>query len=167
MRLRRTWTIAAALAAAIPFAPAQAGTVTARVNAKVVKPLVITHVQDLDLGTVLIPSGSWAGSSLDLSRYGILTCPAPLLCSGVTQVAIYNVRGSSGSTVRISAPDVLMVNQNDPTDTLTLTVDSPGTVYLTNSGARGTNFELGGSIALSPATADGTYEGTFNVTVDY
>jgi uncharacterized protein involved in outer membrane biogenesis len=97
----------------------------------------------------------------------VLTCPAELSCSGPTQVAVYNVSGSNQSTVRISAPDVTLVNQNDTTKTLTMVVDSPGTLTLSNSEAKGQDFPLGGSIQLDSTSAEGTYTGTFNVTVDY
>lgn len=166
--LSGTLRIVGALLAAVPFAaPAPAETITAKVNAKVVKPLALKRVQDLDLGMVLLGPGTWAGAAVMLSRGGVLTCPANLTCSGVTQVAVYNVSGSNQATVRIDAPDVTLVNQTDPTRTLTMTVDSPGTVTLTNSGAKGLDFPLGGSIELDSATADGTYTGTFAVTVDY
>jgi len=69
--------------------------------------------------------------------------------------------------VRISAPNVTLTNQSDPTKTLTLVVDSPGSLVLTNSGPPGSNFSLGGSVNLSSTTAGGVYAGTFNVTVDY
>ena len=48
-----------------------------------------------------------------------------------------------------------------------MTVDSPGTITLPNSGQPGTAFDLGGAITINSSTAEGTYEGTFNVTVDY
>lgn len=163
-----TGTVAAALlAAALHAAPASAETITARASAKVVKPLVLTSIQDLEFGTVLIGTGSWPGATLRLSRAGVLTCPAQLICSGLTRVAQYNVAGSNNTTVRISAPDVTLVNQSDSTKTLTMAVDSPGSIMLTNSGAPGHNFPLGGSIQLNSTTANGTYTGTFNVTVDY
>ncbi len=60
-----------------------------------------------------------------------------------------------------------MINQGDPTKTLLLVVDSPESVTLTSSGAPGNIFNLGGSITLDSTTADGTYAGTFDVTVDY
>jgi spore coat protein U-like protein len=69
--------------------------------------------------------------------------------------------------VQISAPSVTLINQSDPTKTLTLTVDRPSTVTLTSSGIPGVDFSLGGSISLSSTTSDGTYAGTINVTVDY
>ena len=154
-------------AAALHATPASAQTFTAKASAKVVKPLVLTGIQNLDFGTVLIGTGSWSGATLSLSRAGVLTCPAQLMCSGLTRVARYNVAGSNNRSVRISAPDVTLINQSDPTRTLNMIVDSPGSVYLTNSGAPGHNFPLGGSIQISSTTADGIYTGTFNVTVDY
>jgi hypothetical protein len=82
-------------------------------------------------------------------------------------VATYNVTGSTNQTARVTAPNVTLVNQNDPTKTLTLVVDSPGTVTIPNAGKKGVDFSLGGAIVLSSSTAGGTYSGTFNVTVDY
>jgi spore coat protein U-like protein len=156
---------AAALLAAPPAAAAE--TITAQVSAKVVKPLVLKHVQALDMGSVLLGPGTWSGATLRLARDGTLTCAAPLTCFGATQVAEYNVSGSNRITVRISAPDVTLVNQSDATKTLTMEVDTPGWVTLTNSGNRGVDFPLGGSVQLDSTTAEGTYVGTFNVTVDY
>ena len=70
--------------------------------------------------------------------------------------------------VHITAPNVTLVNQSDPTQTLTLVVDSPGDARPSPIPASpGTDFSLGGSITLSSSTAGGTYSGTFNVTVDY
>lgn len=93
--------------------PAPAATVTATANAKVVKPLLLKHIQDLDLGNVVLGSGTWSGATLQLSRTGTLTCAAQLSCSGATQVAAYNVSGTNNTTVRISAPNVTLVNQSD------------------------------------------------------
>jgi len=77
------------------------------------------------------------------------------------------VTGSNNQTIRITAPNVTLVNQSDSTKTLTLVVDSPGTVTLPNSGSQGVDLPIGGSISVSSNTAAGTYSGTFNVTVDY
>ena len=162
-------TLVAAIAAAFLHAsPAWSqATVTAAANAKVVKPLVLKHVQDLDLGTVVLSTGTWSGATLQLTRAGARTCNVRLICSGATQVATYNLQGSNNSNVRISAPNVTLVNQSDSTKTLIMTLDSPASIYLTNSGAPGQNFNIGGTVTLNSSTADGTYVGTFNVTVDY
>jgi hypothetical protein len=158
---------AAAAAAACLCAPASAATVNAQVQAKVVKPLTIQWRQDLDFGTILLGTGTWSATTVHLSQAGALTCPAPLTCSGGTQVAIYNVAGTKQQSVAITVPNVTLVNQSDSSKTLTLVPDAATTLTLANSGAPGSNFSIGGSITVSSTTADGTYAGTFNVTADY
>ena len=133
-----------------------------------VKPLTLTSLQNLDLGTITLKLGTWSGATAGISRAGVFSCNATnLVCTGLAQVARYNVTGTNKQTITISAPSVTMVNQADATKTLTLVLDSPGTIQLTSSGAPGNNFDIGGSIALSSTTASGTYQGTFNVTADY
>ena len=148
--------------------PAFAASQSAKVSAKVLKPLTITWLQDLSLGTIMLNSGTWSGATVGVSRTGAFTCTATrVTCTGTNQVARYNVTGSNSQPVRITAPNVTLVKQGDPTKTLTLVVDNPGTVTLPNSGNQGTPFSLGGSITLNSNTPDGVYSGTFNVTVDY
>jgi spore coat protein U-like protein len=149
-------------------APAVAATQSASVTANAVKPLVISKLQDLDFGSVTLGPGTWSNATVSLSQSGAFSCTsANVVCSGVTSVAQYNVQGSNKQTVRISAPNVTLVNQSDPTKTLTLVTDAPATILLTSSGIPGSNFSIGGSVTLSSTTAAGTYTGTFNVTVDY
>jgi spore coat protein U-like protein len=148
--------------------PAAAATQSASVTAYAVKPLVISKLQDLDFGSVTLGPGTWSNASVSLSQSGAFSCTSTnVVCSGVTSVAQYNVQGSNKQTVRISAPNVTLVNQSDPTKTLTLVTDAPATILLTSSGIPGSNFSIGGSVTLSSTTAAGTYSGTFNVTVDY
>jgi hypothetical protein len=156
---------AAIFAAAPAFA---APTQTASVKATVVKPLVLTWVQDLSLGNILLKPGTWSGATVSISRAGSFSCTNPnTTCSGTVRAASYRVVGSNNQVIRISAPSVTLVNQSDSSKQLTLTVDSPGTITMPNSGQQGVAFFLGGSINLSSATAEGVYAGTFNVTVDY
>ena len=159
---------AAALVAAPPMpALAQSQTQVAKASVKIVKPLVLTWQQDLTLGDILIPTTSFGNTVVSLSRTGAFSCPAPLICSGAPMVARYHIAGSNNNTVRIAAPSVTLVNQADSSKTLTMTVDNPGTITLPNSGQPGTAFALGGAITVNSSTAEGSYEGTFNVTVDY
>lgn len=150
-------------------APASAApTQSAAVKANVVKPLVLTWVQDLSLGNILLKPGTWSGATVSISRTGAVSCTDPnTTCSGTMQVARYRMIGSNNQVVRISAPSVTLVNQSDSSKSLTMTVDSPGTITLPNSGQQGVIFSLGGSIDLASDTAEGVYAGTFNVTVDY
>jgi hypothetical protein len=168
-RARTGFTTLVVALTAVAAAPVHAASSqVAQVNATVVKPLTLSWVQNLDLGTIVLGNGSWSGATVGISRTGAFTCAnANVTCSGPTKVATYNVSGTNNQVVRITAPNVTLVNQSDPTKTLTLLVDSPGSLTLTNSGSPGVNFSLGGSISVSSTTAGGVYSGTFNVTVDY
>jgi hypothetical protein len=165
-KLVRMHMVVAGLIAAA--APARAATVMAQVTASNVKPLLLTKLQDLDLGTVTLGPGAWSNAPVSLSQAGVLSCAnANVVCSGAPVVARYNVQGSNQQPVRISAPNVTLVNQSDSTQTLTLVTDAPASILLTNSGFPGVNFSIGGSVTLNSTTQAGTYVGTFNVTVDY
>lgn len=160
---------AAALCAAGSLSSAvAAATATAFVTAQAAKPLVLSKVQDLDLGSVTLGPGVWSNATVSISQAGVFGCTdSNVTCSGVTKVATYNIQGSNQQVVHISAPNVTLVNQSDSSQTLTLTTSAPATVTLTNSGAPGSNFSIGGSVTLNSTTAAGTYVGTFNVTADY
>jgi hypothetical protein len=148
--------------------PALGASKVVPVNAKAVKPLTLSSVQDLDLGTLVLGPGTWPNATIGISRAGVFTCAsATVTCSGATQAATYSVSGSNNEIVRITAPNVTLTNQSNPSQTLTLAIDAPGTVTLDNGGKKGTDFSLGGSITVGPATSGGVYAGTFNVTVDY
>lgn len=147
--------------------PAAAVTQNASVNANVIKPLTLTAVQNLDLGTITLTPGTWSGATVGISRTGVVSCSADLICTGAPLVARFNVTGTNKMVVMITAPDVTLVNQNDASQKLTLKIDSPGQVQLTSSGAPGSNFDLGGSLTLSSTTEAGVYSGTIQVTVDY
>jgi hypothetical protein len=172
MNLLRMTSLAATVAAlALTATPALAvgpSDKNATATARVVKPLTLNWVQDLDLGTIVLGSGAWSGASVSISKAGVFACTnTNVTCSGATQEAKYKVTGTNNQTVQVNAPDVTLTNQNDNTKTLLLTVDNPGTLSLGNSGALGLTFGLGGSITVASTTTDGTYSGTFNVTVNY
>lgn len=166
---RRSLTAIVVLVWAIAGAePAPAATQVVQVNASVVKPLILTWLQNLDLGTITLGPGTWSGATVSLTRTGVFSCTnTNVTCTGATQRAAYNVSGTNNRVVLINAPNVTLVNQVDPTKSLTLVVDKVASVTLTNSGPPGTDFYLGGSITLNSTTAGGTYAGNFNVTVDY
>jgi hypothetical protein len=166
--LGRLLLTAAACSATVAARPAGAATQTASVNANVVRPLTLVSIQNLDLGTIALQAGTYSGISVGISRAGVFSCSSPyVICTGVTQVAKYNVTGSNKQVVLISAPNVTLVNQADPTKTLTMVVDKPASVTLTNSGQPGLDFALGGTLTLSSSTPTGDYVGTFQVTVNY
>jgi hypothetical protein len=149
---------------ALAVGPNQNATATARI----VKPLTLTWVRDLDLGTIVLSGAApWSGAAVTLPRGGTaVTCTnTNVTCSGAVQTAQYKVTGTNNQTVQVSAPNFNLTGPGGAT--LPFTVDGPGTISLGNSGATGVTFDLGGSVTVDSTTADGTYSGTFNVTVNY
>src|SRR3569833_342804 len=109
--------------------PTQQATATARVG----KPLTIAWKQDLDLGTIVLGSGVWAGADVGISSAKAFSCTSTNVpCSGTPKTA-----------------------------------ENTGTVNLGNSGAAGLVLDLGGKVTVASTTVDGTYSGTFAVTVNY
>ena len=164
--LLRTAAAVAALTLGATPALAVPATQNATATARIIKPLSLTSVQNLDLGSItLLGSGS---TTVGISAAGVFSCPAGnVTCSGAPQVAVYRVTGTNNQNVTVTAGDVLLRNQANNLLTLTLDVDAPATVNLGNSGNAGKNFPIGGAITVSGATVEGTYVGDFDVTVNY
>jgi hypothetical protein len=165
MIVRRTILRLAALAfrGALPLSSVQAAQVTIQANANVVKALTFTSKQDLDFGTVM-PAATGT-TTVSISAVGAISCPVAATCTGAARPAIFNVQGTNKGIVRIVASPSDLVNSVDGT-TIRFTPVAPAAITLTNSGAPGTDFNIGGSIAI-PSTADGTYIGNIEVTADY
>ena len=163
-------TTAAVAALALTATPAFAAPVQpdkqATATARIIKPLTLVWVDDLDLGSItLVDAGP---TTVGITRAGSFTCPgAAVTCSGATKVAKYRITGTNNQNVTVSAGNVSLVNQADITKTLLLTTDAPTSVNLGNSGQSGTEFSIGGSVSVAGTTTEGTYIGTFAVTVEY
>ncbi|MBV9527534.1 DUF4402 domain-containing protein [Sphingomonas sp.] len=141
----------------------------AKATARIVKPLTLTWVRDLDLGTIVLSgANSWSGAVVGIDKAGVFSCTdSNVTCSGTTKNAEYNITGTNNQVVTVTAPNVTLTDQNDTTKTLTLAVDAPKTVTLANSGTNPTPLDIGGSVTVASNTPDGTYTGTFAVTVNY
>ena len=153
-----------AMLVAMPLGAAPAAETTIRASAKVVKSLTLTKKQDLDFGTVTL-SGAPGTYAVSLSMAGVLSCPVGATCAGTPMPGIMNVQGSNNNVVRIAIAATSLVNAANGS-TIPFTPIAPATLTITNSGAPGHDFNIGGSIAI-PSTADGTYSGNVQVTVDY
>lgn len=169
---RSAFTTAAVALAALAATPAAAQVGpdrNATATARIMRPLTLTWVDDLDLGTIVLSgTGTWSGAVISVSQTGVLSCTnTNVTCSGAYKQARYRVTGTNNQSVTVTAPNVELTNQDDPTQKLWLTTSAPSTVPLGASGNAGVEFGVGGSITVSSSTADGTYLGTFNVTVNY
>jgi hypothetical protein len=77
-----------------------------------------------------------------------------------------NVQGSNQQAVRYHGGVATWLNVADGSSIPFTRLLRRATVMLTNRDAPGTDFNIGGSIAI-PSTADGSTHGTVQVTVDY
>ena len=165
--------IAGALAAtALTGTAANAAPVTATTQAtataRIVQPLTLTSVRDLDLGTIVLSGTAPYTNTIGITQGGTFSCGADVTCSGTTQTAQYSATGTQGQTLSVNVSSTIaLVNQTQTSPDLTLTVDAPaaGSVVLDSAGT--VTFDLGGSIDVADDTADGVYQGTFDVSADY
>ena len=142
----------------------------ATANARIIKPLVLTWVQDLNLGTIVLSgAGTWSGAVVGVSRAGAFSCSSTnVTCSGSNARAVYHLAGTNQQTVNVTvSPTITLNNLTDGVSSLIMTVDAPATVSMPNSGTSGVDFGVGGSISVASNTPDGVYRGTFDVTADY
>jgi hypothetical protein len=139
------------------------GPVTA--TAVIVKPLTLSKVSNLDLGSIVVQDNG----TISMDATGAIVCSATLTCAATGTPAEYKVTGTNNQVVQITKPDVTLTNSGNPGTDLTLVMAGygPTSVTLPNSGATGINFKLGGSIAIPANVKDGTYTGNLNVTVNY
>lgn len=153
----------AALATALTATPAAAASIAAQTSVNVVKPASLLKLQDLDFGSLAFSSFT-GPRTVVISAAGALTCAADIVCSGAPKAARFNLQGTNKQTVLITATGGTMSNG---TDSIPFTPDAPFSTMLTNSGAPGVDFGLGGSISLSPGLVGGLYTGTMTVTAEY
>ena len=164
--------VAAGVAAlALTTTPALAAPVSAttpaQARARIIKPLTLTATGTLDFGTIVM-NGVTAPRTISLSAGNVLDCAGgstEVVCSDPTSVPSYNVRGTQGQVVTVIKNASPLTGSNG--GTLTLTPTGVATVNLTNSGAVGNDFTIGGDITIVPATVDGLYTGSVDVQVDY
>jgi hypothetical protein len=168
LRITLAASVAAVTLIATPAAAAPVGAATpATARAKIVRPLLLAATRNLDFGTLTLGTVAAGGETVSVSQAGVVSCGSGgLVCSGAPQSAGYNVQGTNNQVVQIFASATNITNANDAT-TLVFTPNAPASVTLTNSGAPGTNFSVGGAIIITPTTTDGVYSGNINVTVDY
>jgi len=147
----------------MPLASSEAAQITIQANANVIKALTFTSKQDLDFGMVM-PAATGT-TTVSMSMAGAISCPAAATCTGTPQPAIFNVQGVNRQVVRIFIAPSDLVNAANGSR-IPFAPVAPASITLTNSGAPGLDFYVGGSIAI-PATADGTYSGNIEITAEY
>ncbi len=142
-------------------------TAPAQARARIIKPLTLTATGELNFGTIVM-NGVTAPRTISVNDANVRDCAGgstEVVCSDLTSVPSYNVRGTQGQVVTVIKNASPLTGSNG--GTLTLTPTGVASVALTNSGAVGNDFTIGGDITIVPATVDGLYTGSVDVQVDY
>jgi len=163
---------AAATLAATPAIAAAPVTTQGEAKAKILKALTLSADEPLDFGTIVV--GAVVGTetvTITADAAGNRTCGlavgSQLVCNADPhQAAKFNVTGSNGQLVTITSPATVTMD-NGATGTLVVRLTDPADLTLTNSGAPGADFYIGGEVDLAAATEEGDYSGDFDVTVEY
>lgn len=174
VNFNRTMLLLAATAGVVAASPAVAATTTytpvaatpvATATARIVKPLTLTSSANLDFATIILDTTKLtAADTVSLDAANKLTCGTSgnLTCSGSTTVAAFTVTGTKGQVVKVitAASDLAGSNGGK-------LVFTPATATTADLATGTASFNVGGSIAVAPSTADGVYTGNMTVTVDY
>jgi uncharacterized protein DUF4402 len=153
-------------AAAADAAPVPART-DASGKATILSSLSVLKKADLDFG-VLVAGG--AGTAVINPANGALTLTGPLTSIGATaHAATFITTGSRNSVVLIRVPTAAVtLTRVGGTETMTVsnwTLDGSNKRKVPLSDTF--DFSVGGTLNVGAAQAEGTYAGTFQVTVQY
>lgn len=181
---KRITTAAAGLLAivAASMAPgaAHAATATATVNAKIVKPLVLTGGGTIGLGNIYTPSAATFSGTFNIApaaAQGGSYCATGFTCTGAVTAAMFNMQGTNNTPITVTIPLTVTLT-NTAVGSATMTLNTTNSIAansgtgnystsLPNSGAPGTDFYVGGSVVVSNSTVEGSYQGTFTVIANY
>lgn len=165
--------VLAAVAAATPAAAQNATSANPRAlaGARLVKPLTFKATRDLNFGTIVMGTMASAQTvEMDLSG-AITTCGTSgggLTCVGTPTSAAFNVTGTQGQQLKITAAATYqLTGPGGAALTFTPTLPVGNVVTLPNSGTNGVDFNMGGKVVIATNQAEGIYSGEVNITVEY
>lgn len=137
-------------------------------DAIILKPLSLLKVEDMDFGA-LFASASAGTATLDPYTGAVSVAGGVTLGPGPTTAARFTGAGTRRAPVIIRLPkDPIMLTRSGGTETMTVsnwTLDGNPTRQI--NAFEAFEFRVGGQLAVGPNQADGTYVGSFEVTVVY
>jgi hypothetical protein len=145
------------------FAPNKNATGTARV----ILPAQITKLFDMDFGFVTVTAAGTA--VIDSSTDAVTTTGGVLFAGGLPHAAQFQAVSPSKTVVRIRLPNKgATVTRVGGAETMTIDGWNINGATTRNVVAHETfQFKVGGTLHVGANQVEGTYTGTFDVTVDY
>ena len=136
-------------------------------TAKVILPAQIIKLYDLDFGFVTVTG---AGTAVVNSSTGAVTTTGGVLfAGGLPHAALFEAVSPSKTVVHIRLPKkAVTLTRSGGTETMTVDGWNLNGVDTRNVVAHETfQFQIGGTLHVAANQAEGTYNGTFDVTIDY
>jgi hypothetical protein len=135
--------------------------------AKIILPAQITKLYDMDFGFVTVTG---AGTAIVDSNTGnVTTTGGVLFAGGLPHAALFEAVSPSKTVVHVRLPNK-GVNLTRVGGTETITLDSwtmNGSATRNVTAHETFQFAVGGTIHVAANQVEGTYTGTFAVTIDY
>lgn len=164
-RARRLFAAATAVAAGFAASPARADVESAESRVVVVTPLSLIKSDDLEFGSML----SGAAGTVTISA----TTGARSSTGGVTPIgadygrAQFAGMAQLGLFTTISIPGSTTLNRVGGGASMPTTLVLEGSTLRLFTGSAIQFFRVGGTLTVSANKLPGTYQGTFNMTVNY
>ena len=153
---------------AVPAMAAPAGNEDFTAKAKIVKPVTITNLTDLDFGTVTMnPSLISETVTVGNGAAAIAICgSAQLTCSGGGSADFTLTGGVANQAIVLTynTPPSVLTHSNG-SNTVAFRLNALANVTLDSAGAG--SFSAGGEIDVVTATVDGDYSAIVNVVANY
>lgn len=167
-RLARPLAVIVLALCTVPAAAAPVSVSGAKPTAtvKVLKPLTLAAIRNLDFGTIIMGQLS-APETVSVTAAGRSCGAGSLTCSGTFTTARFRISGTNNQQVLVSTSSPTFTLTGSNGGTLALTPILPGPVRLDNSGNPGVLIDVGGRFTIAPTTPEGVYSGTIDIQVAY
>lgn len=151
------------LAGAAITSDSYAANANSNATATVVTPIGITNSTGLDFGSF---STSATGQTVTISALGARSSVGAIVVPASTfNAASFNVTGSGVLTYAITLPASSTITNGTDTFTVNAFTSNPSGTGALTAGAQ--TLAVGATVTTAGTLSTGTYNGTFNVSVDY
>ena len=136
-------------------------------TAKVILPAQIIKLYDLDFGFATVTGAGTA--ILDSNTGAVTTTGGVLFAGGLPHAALFEAVSPSKTVVHIRLPKkAVTLTRSGGTETMTVDTWTLNGIDTRNVVAHETfQFQIGGTLHVAANQVEGTYNGTFDVTIDY
>lgn len=141
-------------------ASASAQSVAATANATILQALTLTEDVELDYGRIV---SSAAPGTATVTQGGAQSCAGGTTCVGAHTAAQFTVTGTANETVDVTVDAAYSLAGPGPA--MGATSDAPLSVLIGGGGS--STFNVGGTLSVAASQTNGTYSGTYNISVAY